>query len=86
VEPSAADALGASDPARSAEVARSVMSGAPGPERSITVANAGAAIYVGGGADSIEAGVRAAEEAIDSGAARDAMERFVRQTQALAGA
>jgi anthranilate phosphoribosyltransferase len=84
VEPAPADAIGAADPPRSAEVARSVMSGAAGPERSLTVVNAGAAIYVGGGADSIEAGVRAAEQAIDSGAAQDAMERFVRQTQALA--
>jgi anthranilate phosphoribosyltransferase len=84
VEPAPADAIGAADPARSAEVARSVMSGTPGPERALTVVNAGAAIYVGGGADSIEAGVRAAEQAIDSGAARDATERFVRQTQTLA--
>jgi anthranilate phosphoribosyltransferase len=84
VEPAPAGAIGPADPQRSAEVARAVMSGAPGPERSITVVNAGAAIYVGGGADSIEAGVRAAEQAIDSGAALDAMERFVRQTQALA--
>jgi anthranilate phosphoribosyltransferase len=86
VEPAPADAVGAVDPQRSAEVARSVMSGAPGAERSLTVVNAGAAIYVGGGADSIEAGARAAERAIDSGAALDAMERFVRQTQSLAGA
>jgi anthranilate phosphoribosyltransferase len=85
VESVPADAIGAVDPARSAEVARSVMSGAAGPERSITVVNAGAAIYVGGGADSIEAGVRAAEQAIDSGAALDSMERYVRKTHALAG-
>jgi anthranilate phosphoribosyltransferase len=84
IEPAPADAFAAADPARSAAVARSVMAGAPGPERSLTVANAGAAIYVGGGAGSIEAGARAAEEAIDSGAARAAMERFVRETQALA--
>ena len=37
--------------------------------RAALVLNAGAAIYVGGGADSIEEGVRAAERAIDSGAA-----------------
>jgi anthranilate phosphoribosyltransferase len=61
------------------------MSGHPGAERSLTVLNAGAAIYVGGRADSVEAGVRAAEEAIDSGAARDAMERFVRHTQTVGG-
>jgi anthranilate phosphoribosyltransferase len=84
IEPAPADAFAVADPARSAAVARSVMAGTPGPERSLTVANAGAAIYVGGAAGSIEAGVRAAEEAIDSGAARAALERFVEETQALA--
>jgi anthranilate phosphoribosyltransferase len=78
------DAVGAADPSRSAEIARAVMSGTGGAERALVVVNAGAAIYVGGGADSVEAGVRAAEAAIDSGAARDAMERFVRHTQSVA--
>jgi anthranilate phosphoribosyltransferase len=86
VEPAPPDAVKAADPEQSAAVARSVLDGAPGPERALTVVNAGAAIYVGGRADSVEAGVRAAEEAIDSGAARDAMERFVRHTQTLVGA
>jgi anthranilate phosphoribosyltransferase len=40
-----------------------------GPKRDIILANAGAAIYVAGGADSLEAGVERAREAIDSGAA-----------------
>jgi anthranilate phosphoribosyltransferase len=81
-----AEAVGAADPSQSAAIARSVMSGAAGAERSLVVANAGAAIYVGGGADSLEAGVRAAEAAIDSGAARDAMERYVAATVELASA
>jgi anthranilate phosphoribosyltransferase len=84
LERSPGDAVAAADPDRSAEVARSVLSGAGGPERALTVANAGAAIYVGGRADSLEAGARAAEAAIDSGSARDAMERFVARTQELA--
>jgi anthranilate phosphoribosyltransferase len=86
IEPAGPDAFAAADPDRSAEIARAVLSGAPGPERSITLANAAAAIYVGGGADSLEAGVTAAEQAIDSGGARDAMERFVERTKALAPA
>ena len=82
-----ADAVGAADPSRSAEVARAVLGGeGSGAERALVVVNAGAAIYVGGGADSIEAGVRAAESAIDSGAALDAMERFVARTLELGGA
>ena len=86
VEPAPSEAVGAADPDRSAEIARAVLSGAGGAERSLTVANAGAAIYVGGRADSLENGVRSAEDAIDSGAAREAMERFVERTQALAAA
>jgi len=86
IEPAPAGAFTAADPDRSAEIARAVLSGVPGPERSITLANAAAAIYVGGGADSLQAGVGAAEEAIDSGSARDAMERFVERTKALAPA
>jgi anthranilate phosphoribosyltransferase len=84
VEHASPDAIGGVDPDRSAEVARSVLAGDRGAERSLTVVNAGAAIYVGGGADSLEAGARAAEDAIDSGAARETMERFVSQTRALA--
>jgi anthranilate phosphoribosyltransferase len=40
-----------------------------GAKRDIILANAGAAVYVAGQADSLEAGVEAAREAIDSGAA-----------------
>src|SRR4051794_14654884 len=77
-----ADAVGAADPDQSAAVARAVMSGtASAAERALTLVNAGAAIYVGGGAASLEEGVRAAERAIDSGAALDALERYVAYTQ-----
>jgi anthranilate phosphoribosyltransferase len=76
------DAVGAADPSQSASVARAVLGGgADGAERALVVVNAGAAIYVGGGAESLEAGARRAEEAIDSGAALDALERFVSYTQ-----
>ena len=78
------DAVAAGTPEKNAGVARRVVEGGAGPERDLTVLNAGAAIYVGGGADSIEQGVRGAEEAIDSGAARDVLERFVARTQELA--
>jgi anthranilate phosphoribosyltransferase len=84
LEPAPADAVGAADPSQSAEVARAVMAGRSSvAERSLVVANAGAAIYVGGGAPSLEAGARAAEAALDSGAARDALERFVAKTVEL---
>jgi anthranilate phosphoribosyltransferase len=75
------DAVAAGTPERNAGIARRVLGGDQGAERDLTVLNAGAAIYVGGLADSIEGGVRLAEQAIDSGAAQDLMERFVTRTQ-----
>jgi anthranilate phosphoribosyltransferase len=79
-----AEAVGAADPSESAAVARAVMSGGgSGAERALVAVNAGAAIYVGGAADSLEEGVRRAEDALDSGAALGAMERFVAHTRAL---
>jgi len=77
------DAVAAGTPEKNAGIARQVLAGEQGAERDLTVLNAGAAIYVGGGADSIEAGARAAERAIDSGAARDVLERFVARTGEL---
>jgi anthranilate phosphoribosyltransferase len=79
-----ADAVAAGTPERNAGIARRVLSGDAGPERDLTVLNAGAAIYVGAHADSIESGVRAAEVAIDSGAAAHVLERWVARTQELA--
>ena len=51
--------------------------GRPGPARDVSVLNAGAAIYVAGGAADLRQGVARATEAIDSGAARDVLERLV---------
>jgi anthranilate phosphoribosyltransferase len=76
-------AVGAGTPGQNAAVLRGVLSGNSGTERSLALLNAGAAIYVGGAADSIEAGVRRAEESIDSGAARELMERYVELSREL---
>ena len=84
LEPVKDGAVGAGTPDENAEVLRGVLSGEGEASRSLALANAGAAIYVGGGADSIEAGVRRAEESIDSGAAREVLERFVERTRELA--
>ncbi len=78
------DALAAGTPERNAAIARAVLAGEPGAERDVTCLNAGAAIYVGGAAGSIEEGVRGAERAIDSGAAGDVLERYLARTRELA--
>ena len=80
LERAADGAVGAGTPDENAAVLRAVLDGAGGTERSLTVLNAGAAIYAGGRADDLEAGVRRAEEAIDAGAARTVLERFVEHT------
>jgi anthranilate phosphoribosyltransferase len=83
LEPVADGAVGAGTPEQNAEVLRRVLDAASGPERSLAVMNAGAAIYAGGGAGTLRDGVRAAERSIDSGAARDVMERYVARSREL---
>jgi anthranilate phosphoribosyltransferase len=78
--------LTAGTPDHNAAVVRHVLAGGQGAERSLTLANAGAAIYVAGRADSIAEGVRQAAESIDSGAAAEVMERYVARTRELAPA
>ena len=73
-------AVGAGTPEQNALVLREVLAGNPGTERSLAVLNAGAAIYVGGGAEGLEEGVRAAERAVDSGAAKQVLDRWVEAT------
>jgi anthranilate phosphoribosyltransferase len=64
-----ADVAGGS-PAENAADLRGIVEGdVTGAKRDIILANAGAAIYVAGEADSLQAGVGAAREAIDSGGA-----------------
>jgi anthranilate phosphoribosyltransferase len=81
-----ADAVRFGGPEENARLARAVLAGERSPERELTLANAGAAIYVGGGAETLRAGVDAAREAIDSGAASDALARYVERTRELASA
>jgi anthranilate phosphoribosyltransferase len=78
------EAVPGGDPHENAETARRVLAGERGPARDLAVLNGGAAIYAGGGADTLADGVRAAERAIDDGAAGGALERFVARTQELA--
>jgi anthranilate phosphoribosyltransferase len=71
-------------PDQNAEITRSVLRGDPGPRRTLVVLNAGAALFVDGGVPGFAEGVRLAEETIDSGAAIDTLDQFVRKTQELA--
>ena len=80
------DQVPGGDPRQNAETARRIFSGEAGVARDIAVLNAGAAIYAGGASETLAGGVRAAEAAIDDGAAAAALDRFVARTQELAPA
>ena len=68
------------DPARNAAITRAVLAGDKGACRDVVVLNAAAALMAAGKTDTIEAGMLLAAESIDSGAARDKLQRLVRFT------
>ena len=87
VERTPIDTIAFGAPEENARVTRAVLSGDDdGIARSLTLVNAGAAVYAAGRADTLQAGVAAAAAAVDSGAAGDVLERFVSRTQELAAA
>jgi len=71
-------------PEANAQTTRRIFAGEAGPARDLAVLNAGAAIYAAGRADGLESGVRAAEAALDSGAAAAALDRLALLTGKLA--
>ena len=65
-------------PEENAQITRDILSGRiTDTRRTIVLMNAGAAIYVGGKADTIAEGVKMAAEIIDSGKALDRLNKFV---------
>ncbi len=64
----APDALRVSDTSHSAEILSAVLAGQPGPSQDVLALNAGAAIYVGAGAQTLRSGILRARELIASGA------------------
>ncbi len=81
--PAELDEVAGGTPEQNAAVTRAVFEGVQGPKRDLVLLNAGAAIYVGGGAEDLEAGVVKAAEAIDSGEARVLLERLIAATGAV---
>ena len=74
-------------PAENAAITRAVLSGQErGAKRDAVVINAAAGLYVAGKAEDLQAGVKLAQEIIDSGRAMEQLEQFVQRSQALAGA
>jgi anthranilate phosphoribosyltransferase len=71
------------DAATNARIGREVLGGTKGGARTAVLLTAGAAAYVAGLAGSVREGVTVAAKAIDSGAARDRLDTWVRLSQRL---
>ncbi len=71
-------------PEENAAASRAVLAGEAGPRRDLVLLNAGAAIYVGGAAESLGDGVEKAASTVDSGAARELLDRLIAATTAPA--
>ena len=73
----AKEALEGGTPEENAEITRRILKGEKGSRRDAVLMNAGAALYIGGKADSMEDGIRLAAELIDSGKAYEKLEQFI---------
>jgi anthranilate phosphoribosyltransferase len=71
-------------PEDNAAVAERVLEGERGPAADLVAFNAGAAIFVAGGADDLRAGIERARESIESGAAREVLARLVALSDEIA--
>lgn len=72
------DALVGGTPQENAQITLDILNGVKGPKRNAVVMNSGAALYIAGKAETLEAGVRMAEEIIDSGKAKAKLDEFVK--------
>ncbi len=65
-------------PEENAKITLAILNGEKGHKRNAVLMNAGAALYVGGKAESMADGVKLAAEIIDSGKAAETLEKFIR--------
>jgi anthranilate phosphoribosyltransferase len=83
MEPCSAEELAGGEPHENAQVIMSVLQGdEQGGARSAVLLNAGAAVYVSGAADTLEASVDLAGEALDDGRALEALDLLRAATRA----
>ena len=65
-------------PEENADITRAILKGEKGHKRNAVLLNAGAALYIGGKAETMKEGVELAAELIDSGKALETLEKFIR--------
>jgi anthranilate phosphoribosyltransferase len=81
LEPASLDRIRGGDVAANAATIKAVLDGTRHDEaRSLTIANAAAALMVGGAAEDLRQAAELATESIDSGAARSCLERLIDAT------
>lgn len=73
----AKEELKGGSPKENAEITRRILQGERGHKRDAVLMNAGAALYIGGKADSMKEGIALAADLIDSGAAMRTLEKFI---------
>jgi len=78
------EALAGGDATENARIAHAILNGEGGARRDVVAANAGAALYVAGLAQTLREGVSMASMAIASGAARAKLEELIVATKELA--
>lgn len=64
-------------PEENAQITRAILSGEKGHKRNAVLMNAGAALYIGGKAESMKAGVELAAKLIDSGEVMRTLEKLI---------
>jgi anthranilate phosphoribosyltransferase len=83
VDPRAGEPPAGGTPEQNAQVTRAVLAGERGGARELALINGAAAIYAAGAAPSLDDALELAREAVDTGAAAAALERFVAATREL---
>ena len=73
----AKEALSGGTPEENAEITRRILQGEKGSRRDAVLMNAGASLYIGGKAESMQDGIRLAAELIDSGKAYEKLMQFI---------
>lgn len=64
-------------PEENAKITFAILNGQKGHKRNVVLMNAGAALYIGGKAESLENGIKLAAEIIDSGVALETLNRLI---------
>ncbi|HEX3721604.1 MAG TPA: anthranilate phosphoribosyltransferase [Nitrolancea sp.] len=83
LEPAPLETVRGGSVVENAQRIRDILDGEPGPARSITLLNAGAALYAADAVTSIRDGVKMAAESVDSGAACGKLNALISLTQQL---